>query len=91
MNINLHIERLILEGIPLSPAHRPQLQAAAAAELSRLLAAGGLSPALLAGGALPFVPAAAIQLDAGGGPAQWGTQIAQAVYSGLGENNSFES
>jgi hypothetical protein len=38
MSISLHIERLILEGLPVASNSGPQLQAAVEAELTRLLA-----------------------------------------------------
>jgi hypothetical protein len=83
MNINLHIERLVLDGIPLSPGERPLLQAAVKAELTRLLARGGLSDALQSGGALYNVRSPGIQLANEGSPLQLGEQIAGAVYGGL--------
>lgn len=83
MNIELHIDRLILDGIPLAPAHRPLVQAAVEAELARLVAEGGISPMLQTGGALPRVPGGAIQLTNDNNPHALGQQIAQAVYGGL--------
>ena len=41
MNINLHIERLILDGLPIEPRQRAQVQAAVEAELARLLRPAG--------------------------------------------------
>ncbi len=84
MNVELHIDRLVLDGIDLDHAGRPVLQAAVEAELSRLLAAGGLG-ALAAGGAVPSVRAEGIQLSGDGNPAQLGRQIAGAVYGGIGK------
>jgi len=85
MNVNLRIERLILDGLPVAPAERPLLQAAVESELVRLLTAGGLSPALQAGGALPSLRAGGIQLQGEGNPEHLGTQIARAVYEGMGQ------
>lgn len=85
MNINLHIERLILDGLPLSPAHRAQVQAAVEAELSRLLTAGGLHHALQSGLAVPSLRADDLRLNADTHPTQLGQQIAQAVYGGIGQ------
>lgn len=84
MNINLHIERLVLDGVPLAPSGRPLLQAAVETELTRLLASGGLSDALQSGGALYNVRTAGIQLTGDAGPARLGQQIAQSVYGGIG-------
>ena len=85
MNIKLYIERLILDGISPSPGERPFLQSAIEAELTRLLANGGLDDALQSGGALYHVRAAGIQLAHDGSPAQLGEQIARAVYGGIGK------
>lgn len=86
MNINIHIERLILDGLPISHSQRPLLQAALEAELARLLAADGLTPNLQMGGALPYVPGGSIHLASDGNPKTLGQQIAQAVYGGIGGN-----
>ena len=83
MNIQVHIERLILDGLPMAHAGRPLLQAAVQAELARLLAEGGISPALQGGGARPWLPAGRIE-RADASPAGLGGQIAQAVYEGIG-------
>ena len=42
MNIRLHIERLILDGLPVNSVQSPQVKAAVEAELTRLLTADGL-------------------------------------------------
>lgn len=85
MDINLHIERLILDGLPLAPAQSAQVRAAVEAELSRLLTTGGLHAGLQSGIALPSVRADALQLNANSNPTQIGQQIAQAVYGGIGQ------
>jgi hypothetical protein len=83
LNINLHIERLVLDGLPLTRHDGPLVQAAVEAELSRLLTAQGLAPSLLNGGAMPAVRGDSIHLASQSSPSQMGTQIAQAVYGGL--------
>jgi len=85
MNINLHIDRLILDGLPMPHSQRPLLQAAVEAELTRLLTADGLSPGLSAGGAISHLPAGSLQLTHDNSPAQLGRQIAQSVYGGIGQ------
>jgi len=84
MNINLHIERLILDGVNVAPGQRHLLQATITAELTRILAEGGLSPNLAQGVALPRVPASDIQLNNVNNPAQLGRQVAESVYRGIG-------
>jgi len=85
MNIDLHIERLVLDGVSLAAADRPLLQTTVEVELTRLLASGGLSDATLSGGALDNMRASGIQLGNRGGPVRLGEQIASAVYGGIGE------
>ena len=83
-NIHLHIERLILDGLPIERAQGPHVQAAVEAELARLLTENGLGTSSEIGGAVPNVRADAIQLTSGSSPAEMGIQIAQSVYSGIG-------
>ena len=45
-NIHLHIERLILDGLPIECAQGPHVQAAVEAELARLLTENGLDATL---------------------------------------------
>ncbi len=85
MNINLHIERLILDGLPLEPNQGTLVQRAVEAELARLLAVDGLSPSLLDGGALPQVSVSTIQLTSSNDSTELGRQIAQSVYGGIGK------
>jgi hypothetical protein len=82
MNINLHIERLVLAGLDLSQRQRAELGAALAGELERLLAAGGLSPALAKGLAVPRLDVGSIQLTPGGDAGQMGVSIARSIYQG---------
>lgn len=85
MNINLHIDRLILDGLPIERHHGPLVKAAVEAELSRLLAADGLANSLMAGGAMPSVRAPGIQLASDSNPTRLGQQIGRAVYGGIGQ------
>ena len=84
MKINLHIERVVLDGLPVASHQRGLVRSALEAELTRLLGAGGLSPQLMSGGAVPYLPASSIELTRGERPAQLGQQIAGAVHSGIG-------
>ena len=88
MNLSIHIERLVLDGVNIMPGQRELLQAALEAELARLLATDGLSPDLASGGARPSLQAGSIQPASDGNPARLGQQIAQAVYSAIGAPES---
>jgi len=81
MNISVHIERLILDGLPVTSSQGPLVQAAVEAELTRLLVNRGLGT--LSTGAVPHLAAGSIQLTEGGKPAQVGHRIAQAIHRGL--------
>lgn len=83
MNIDLHIERLILDGIDLTPGQRHLLQTSVTAELTRLLSHGGMALHLADGIALNRLSASAVQWN-GDNPVQLGQQIAQSVYGGIG-------
>ena len=85
MNINLHIDRLVLDGLPIDHHQGPLVKAAVEAELSRLLTANGLTNSLLAGGAMPSVPAPGIQVANDSNPARLGQQIGRAIYGGIGK------
>jgi hypothetical protein len=85
MNINLHIERLVLDGLTLERGQEPLVRAAVEAELARLLTAHGLSSSLMSGGATPHLRAGQISLSGESSAHQLGHQIARAVYRGIGQ------
>ena len=85
MKVNLHIERLVLEGLALGPGEHLLVRAAAEAELSRLLTEGGLSSQLLSGGAMYRLSAPEIRLTGANDPGQLGRQVAQALYGSVGK------
>ncbi|HBB87631.1 MAG TPA: hypothetical protein DC047_08465 [Blastocatellia bacterium] len=84
MNIELHIERMVLDGLQVAPRDRAHLQAAVENELARLLAAGGLRSELLSGGAMRSLGAGEIQVTNNMSPLRLGNRIAQAVHGGVG-------
>ena len=86
MKINVYIERLILDGINMGPGQGAMVKAAVQAELSRLLAEGGVESGLLSGGAFPNMPARPIQVSEEIQPSRLGRQIARTVYGSIGES-----
>jgi len=80
MNIRLHIEQLVLRGVELTPTQRRQLQASLETELTRLLAQGGLAPAMLHGAMMPDPARRNFHNTGSRDAALLGTQIAQSVY-----------
>jgi hypothetical protein len=87
MKITVHIERLVLDGLTVTPAERPAMRVAVEKELTRLLARDGLSHQLRSAGALPRVTGGNLRLSQGNKPAQLGRQVARAVHSGIGNGN----
>lgn len=83
MNINLDIERLVLDGIDIASGQRNLLYASVTAELTRLFENGGLAGHLVAGGTLPKLSTRGVQLT-DNKPRQLGQQIAQSVYGRIG-------
>ena len=83
MNVTLHIERVVLDGLPVSDGAGPQVQAAIETELARLIAVGGVSAAFYAGQVVPSVRAGDIRMTPGASHADVGRQIAGALYGGI--------
>lgn len=90
MNIEIHIDRLILDGLPLTGQSGPQIQAAVEAELTRLLTEGGLAAELQAGGGMRSLKADDFQMGRDANSSQLGWQIAQALYGGIGQSRDLE-
>jgi hypothetical protein len=84
VNIELHIERLILDGLQVEPRNRAHLQAALEAELTRLLTVDGLRSELLSGGAVRSLSAGEIHVTNQTTGTQLGNHIGQAVHGGIG-------
>ena len=84
MKINLHIERLLLDGVPVEQRQGPLLQAAIAQELDRLLSASQLTVPTGAGGSLASIKGSSIQMTERADPAGLGAQIAAVLHDGLG-------
>jgi hypothetical protein len=82
VKINIQIERLVLDRLPIARHQGPLLKAAVEAELSRLFAAGG-SDSVLSSGAMFSMSAPSFQIASKNNPMQLGQQIGQAVYGGF--------
>ena len=79
-SLSLHIERLVLDGVALTPAQGEQLQLAMRQELERL-AQRRMGPRQ--GGAVPVVAAPALTLSNPLRPARLGRDIARSLYGSL--------
>lgn len=83
MIINVHIERLVLDGLPVDKRSSSQIQAAVQAKLAELLVADGVSESLQNLGAVHSIRAPGISLYEKALPASVGSSIADAIHGGL--------
>jgi hypothetical protein len=83
VRIVLDIERLVLDGVPVTAAEADRVRAAVEGELSRLLGATPLPARLLAGGAVPSLAAPPLGPLAGRIPEALGAGMARAMHSAL--------
>jgi hypothetical protein len=81
MNINLHIEQLVLDGLPVTGSQAVLVQEAVESELTRLLGKGNLGH--FKNSAAAYSSAPPIQLVPGTKPLGLGYQIAHAVHGAL--------
>jgi hypothetical protein len=83
MNIQVHIDRLILEGLPVESARYPLLKATVEAEIARLLVEQGLTPGLARRGDSAESRGSIIRPARSASVQEWGRQIGRAVYEGF--------
>jgi hypothetical protein len=78
VRIELHVERLVLDGVDLPPQGARPFRAAFSSELERLFATGDVSGLLRSGSALDSLAGAPVQT--GMKPTAIGISIARAVH-----------
>jgi hypothetical protein len=83
VNINLHIERLVLDGFSVESHQQPVLKATLESELGRLLAQNGIASGLQSGGAFNAMRTDSINVGEKNEPSHLGRQIARSVYTGI--------
>jgi hypothetical protein len=83
MTIDVHIQRLVLDGMP-PMADTRAVRSALRRELVRLLQTGGLSDEIRIGGALPHLRGDAIHVQPAALPQRFGEQVAGAVHGAIG-------
>ncbi len=83
MKVNLHIERLVLRGLPIGSRDAAQVKKAVRAELTRLLAIDPTVVCSLVSAAMPSARGMPLRMSAAEDPPQLGAAIAQSVYGGL--------
>ena len=84
MNVNLHIERLIIEGLPVASSQGTRVRTAVEGELARMVAELGVPEQWRVGGAVPRVIAQDFTLASGERPDAIGRNIARSIYRGTG-------
>jgi hypothetical protein len=82
VKIDVAIERLVVEGIPVTAADRARLTESVELELGELLGARGVGPELLGAGSVPRLDGGTVDV-ARSDPGQLGRGIAGAVHRGL--------
>ena len=85
MNINLHIERMILDGLPMSDDQRALVQAAVQTELVGLLSTDGL--AITSSDAVAQITAGEVHFQPDATARQLGRQIARSVHAQLNQSS----
>lgn len=83
MDVDLHIDSLILEGFALTDDEGRRVGESLRAELTRLLTDQGIPAALVAGQAIAHLEAEAFDLWRGISPEELGIQIARGLYDSL--------
>lgn len=78
MNVELHIEELVLHGV--TPVNRQRLAAVMERELARLLAEQGVPPTLVRDGDVAQLHGGSSNIALGSRPDAIGLQVAQAIY-----------
>lgn len=84
MMIELKIDRLILDGLPVDRSQSSLVKAAVEEELSRLLTRGGVVGKMGADATLPYLRGEEIAVQRGEEPQGVGRRIARAVYGEIG-------
>jgi hypothetical protein len=83
MNLTVHIEQLILDGLPVTSHDASLVRAAVEAELTRLFAEQGIAPNWQRGTALPQLQGGSVHIPHDANPPAIGRKIAGAVLQSM--------
>ena len=86
--INVHIERLILDGVSVASPEHVTFRTDVEAELRARLEHGGLAPDLLLGGSVSALPPSEFRRTSDDRATDLARQVAGAVYASLGSSAS---
>jgi len=84
VNINLHIERLIVDDLGIQPQQRDELKAAVAAAIRRQIVSQGIGSTMQAETSRSSVSGGSFSIENNPSIESLGQQIAQSVYGGIG-------
>lgn len=80
MTINLHIDRVVVDGVSLGRGSERQVRAAVERELTALFATRGVPNSLLGGGAVPKLSGTSMRQSKGSTPTGVGRDVAGSIY-----------
>ena len=83
MKIHVHIDRLVLDGLPIHGHSAPIIREAVEAELGRLLMESRPESAAAGGAAIANVRTPAIHIPPTAAPGPIGRSVAQAIHGGM--------
>ena len=81
--LRVHIDRLVLDQLPLHRSEQGRVRDAAVAELELLLGTGALRPEFHQGISMPALRLGDIDMREGASPEHIGRQVAHALYRGF--------
>ncbi len=82
-DILLHIDHLVVDGLPIDRSQGPAFQRALESELTRLFATRGVPASLTGGGMAARIDAGSFRPHSESSIATKAAQVAQAVYGGM--------
>lgn len=85
MKINLHIERVVLDGLSIKPHQQRPLKVAMESELTRLLSAEPVGSGLQSSRFIQSVSGDTTSISGNAQPRVLGAQIAGTVHRGIGK------
>lgn len=83
MNINLHIERLVMDGVSVEPHQREELKAAVQTQLSHLLMSNGIGSSVQSYNNFREISGSFISIEKNSDPSDMGQQVAGAIFRGI--------
>jgi len=83
MKVNIHIQRMVLDGISIPQHQQASFQAAVETEITRLFAVNGPKDSLMTGGAIAGIAGHDIRLAPEAEPEVLGRQIGRTIYEGI--------